>query len=103
MRSAIQPNFLPRDKLDMNRISAFRAAMYERKAAAMKTRAWSQKPMTPGQLVRMQLREKPYTWSEMGHVTGVTDHGESYLIGPLDGSQVKLRNRRFVKPKEPEL
>ena len=53
-------------------------------------------------MVRMQIREKPYTWSVIGRVTGVTDHGESYLIAPLDGSQVKLRNRRFVKPKEPE-
>ena len=35
-------------------------------------------------------------------MTGVRDHGQSYLIAPTDGSQEKLRNRRFIKPKEPE-
>ena len=34
-------------------------------------------------------------------MTEVSDHGKSYRVAPLDGSQDKLRNCRFLKPKEP--
>ena len=40
--------------------------------------------------------------SSIGRVTEVSNHGNSYPVAPLDGSQVKLRNRRFIKPVEPE-
>ena len=48
------------------------------------------------------MQEKPFTWSEMGQVSGISEHGKSYRVTPLDGSQDKLRNRRLIKPKEPK-
>ena len=78
------------------------SAIHERQAALMKSRVREQKPLQLDQLVRMQIQEKPFTWSEFGRVYAISDHVKSCQVTPLDGSQDKLRNRRLLKPKEPE-
>ena len=68
----------------------------------MKARAQEQKPLQLNQCVRMQILDKPRTWSERGRITGIRDHGKSYIVTPDDGSQDKLCNCRHVKPLEPK-
>ena len=67
----------------------------------LKSRTQKQEPLQKDQIVRMQIQEKPFTGSDLGQVTGIPGHGNSYQIAPLDSSQEKLRNRHSLEPKEP--
>ena len=55
LRSAIQPNFLPRKPVDCDRIAAFRSIINEEQAAKMKSQDLESKPLQVGQPVRMQI------------------------------------------------
>ena len=67
----------------------------------MKSKDLESEPLQVGQYECIQKREKPFTWSEVGRISSVTEHGKSYYVTPIDGGPDKLRNRRHLKPKEP--
>ena len=95
------PNFIPVEQVDCDRIAAFRSVIHENQAASMKSRDMESEPLHVGQYIGIQKREKPFIWSEVGQVSSVTDHGKSYYLTPIDGGPDKLRNGRYLKPKEP--
>ena len=66
MRSAVLPNFIPVEQVDCDRIAAFRSVIHENQAARMKSKDLESEPLQVGQYVRIQKREKPFTWSEVG-------------------------------------
>ena len=76
-RSAILPHFNPVKKIDCDRIAAFRSVIHENQAARMKSKNLTSEPLQVGQSVRIQKQEKSYTWSEVGQVSSVRDHGKS--------------------------
>ena len=99
-RSFLLPHLT--EDIDISKVRAHRTWLAEEAAAKAHTRAKESPLFKPVDRLRVQGRGGPMLWNRVGEVEVKKDQGNSYFVRTEDGENLLLRNRRHLRPMEPE-